>query len=117
MGKSTTTEKKKWKRVPSDLNLWQPKAKNDSIEGLVTQVLPEGKFGLQVKIVDGNGEIFTLPAHKVLQGRLGSVPGLRANALILKVTYTGTEKSKNWPTPMEMYDVDYRDPDPGEFGI
>lgn len=99
-----------WKTVPSDLNLWEPKTKGQELVGLVTQVNPAGKFGLQVKIMEPDGTIYTLPSHKVLQGRLESVPGgLRPLKTCLRVVYDGREKSANYQTPMEMYTVQYRE--------
>jgi hypothetical protein len=97
--------------------LWGPDEAGETLEGVVTSVNPVGKYGLQVKVMDDTGTIWTLPAHKWLQGLLESVPGLRPTATVLKVTYIGNTKSKNWPTPTEKYDVDYRAREPGEFGL
>lgn len=99
-----------WKTVPSDLNLWEPQRKGEQLIGLVTQVTPHGKFGLQVKVMEIDGTIKTLPSHKVLQGRLESVPGgLKPMRTALRITYEGQGKSANYATPMELYTVDYRD--------
>lgn len=118
---STMAEKKKdvsrergFKKVPSDLNLWPPgktaPPKGTQLTCLVAHVKLDGPFGLQVKVCDPDGEIWTLASHKVLQGRLESVPGgLRPMQTVLRITYTGTTKAKKWPTPMEMYDLEYAD--------
>lgn len=99
-----------FQKVPNTLNLWKPKKKNDALVGLVNYVNPNGKFGLTVKVMEPDGAILTLPSHKVLQDRLANVPGgLKSGVTILRITYTGDQKGANWPTPMEMYEVEYRD--------
>ena len=108
--------------VPSDLNLWPPgeeePPKGTTLVGLVSHVTLAGQYGLQVKVVDPGGVIWTLASHKVLQGRLESVPGgLRPLKTVVKITFVGTEKSKKWPTPMRMYDVEYADRIPGESDL
>lgn len=107
-----------FKEVPSDLNLWpadDDPAVGDELTGLVTHVNPAGPFGLQVKVMDASGTIFTLASHKVLQGRLESVPGgLRPLKTVLRVTFTGKEKGKKWPTPMLVYRVQYAERKSGE---
>jgi hypothetical protein len=109
---SQAKESRGFKKVPSELNIWPPKnsPKGTQTVGLVSHVNPSGPFGLQVKIMTPTGEILTLASHKVLQGRLESVPGgLRPMFTVLRITFTGTEKSKKWPTPMDMYDLEYAD--------
>jgi hypothetical protein len=110
--KSEKTEPAKdsgWKHVPGDLNLWEPKAKGDALVCLVTGVNPNGKFGLQVKAMTPDGVIYTLPSHKVLQGRLEAVPGgLKPMRTALRITYDGKVKGEKYPTPTEMYSVEYR---------
>ena len=102
-----------FKKVPGDLNLWPADdnpPKGAQITGLVTSKKLDGPYGLQVKIVDPEGTLFTLASHKVLQGRLESVPGgLRPMQTVLRITFTGKERGKKWPTPMLMYDVEYAD--------
>lgn len=107
-----------FKDVPSDLNLWPADdnpEKGSTLVGLVTRVDPAGPYGLQVKVIDPGGMIYTLASHKVLQGRLESVPGgLRPLQTVLKITFTGKEKAKKWPTPMLMYDVAWAERVPGD---
>lgn len=111
---TATDTKRGFRKVPSDLNLWPPgdsdPPKGTQLTCLVSHVNPAGPFGLQVKVCDPEGTIWTLASHKVLQGRLESVPGgLRPMQTVLRITYTGTEKAKKWPTPMQMYDLEYAD--------
>jgi hypothetical protein len=102
-----------FKKVANDLNLWPSDdnpPKGSQLVGLVSAVKLDGPFGLQVKVCDPTGNVFTLASHKVLQGRLESVPGgLRPMQTVLRITFTGKEKAKKWPTPMCMYDVEYAD--------
>lgn len=111
--KKEAVDERGFRKVPGDLNLWPTSdepAKGTQLTCLVTHVNMSGPFGLQVKVCDVEGTIYTLASHKVLQGRLESIPGgLRPMQTVLRVTFTGKEKSKKWPTPMLMYDVEYAD--------
>jgi hypothetical protein len=106
-------EERGFRKVPGDLNLWPGSdnpAKGMQLTCLVTHVNLSGPFGLQVKVCGADGTIYTLASHKVLQGRLESIPGgLRPMRTVLRITFTGKEKSKKWPTPMLVYDVEYAD--------
>ena len=111
MAKATKAETKKrsWVKVPSELNIWEPRRVGDALECMVIAVNPKGKFGLQVKVADTAGAIVTLPAHKVLQDRLefalGKTKGKRA---VLLVTFLGDGTSKSYPAAkMQLYDVEY----------
>ena len=102
-----------FKKVAGDLNLWPADdnpPKGAQITCLVVNKKLDGPYGLQVKVATPEGTVHTLASHKVLQGRLESVPGgLRPMQTVLRITFTGKERGKKWPTPMLLYDVEYAD--------
>lgn len=110
-GQSTTGG---FKKVSRELNLWKPTKKGESITLLVTAVgehkfQPDKPAVLQVKGMEPDGSIITLPGHAVLCGMLADVPGgCVPYKTVLRVTYQGTEKGKQ-PQPMQVYDLEYRD--------
>jgi len=98
-----------WTKAPDDLNLWKPKKAGEQLEGLAISVNPSGPFGLQIKVQTTDGKVVTLPSHKVLQSRFESVlPHIIPGRTMVRVTFDGRKKSAKWPTPMEMYSVEYR---------
>lgn len=110
MAKQQTETAGGFKKVPAELNIWKPDKKGANITLLVTSVEHEAKFGFQVKGMDTGGTIFTLPSQKVLESMLKDVPGgLTPLKTVLRVTYLGEKKGEKWPTPMKLYDVEYRE--------
>ena len=108
--KSDQTTAGGFRKVPNELNIWKPERKGESVTVLVTNVQQEAKFGYQVKGMTADGIIFTLPSQKVLQSMLQDVPGGAVPLkTVLRVTYLGEKKGDKWPTPMKLYDVEYRD--------
>ena len=107
---------KGWKPVPSDLNLWPPT--KDPRKGLELVCLVKsvelgvkiGKGGgtsTRIKVLEPDGTLWTLKAHKVLIGRVENTPiGLKPFITALRITYDGREKGDQ-PQPMEMYSVEY----------
>lgn len=55
--------------VGGDINIWNPAANGKVGDTLVGEVveLEEGTYGVEVKIKDADGEVWTTPAHRVLQ--------------------------------------------------
>ena len=98
-----------WTKVPDELNIWQPKKVGEKKQGVVTAVTHEGKYGLQVKIMEPDGSIIMLPSHKYLQSRLEGVRGgLHPHKTSLRVTFMGTESSEDGRNPSQLYEVEYR---------
>lgn len=107
---------KGWKPVPSDLNLWPPT--KDPRKGLELVCLVKsvelgvkigkgGQTSTRIKVLEPDGTLWTLKAHKVLIGRVENTPiGLKPFLTALRITYDGREKGDQ-PQPMEMYSVEY----------
>lgn len=111
-----TDEQDGFSKVAGDLNLWpadDDPTPGQKLLGVVTSVNPAGPYGLQVKLMTPKGEVFTLASHKVLQGRLESIPGgLKVwkpgeDGTVLRVVFTGKEKSKKYGKMMLMYEVSH----------
>ena len=115
-----TTKKRNWNRIPSDLNLWEPKRVGDAFEGMVISANPKGKYGLQVKMVDEHGVLYTMPSHKVLQNRMeGALAKVKGKRALVRIEYTGEGKSAANPgKSMALYEVDWVLLEEGElFGV
>ena len=118
--KGTKTSKRAWERIPSDLNLWKPKRVGEAFEGMVISTNPKGKYGLQVKMVDEHGVLFTMPSHMVLQNRMeGVLAKVKGKRALVRIEYTGEGKSAANPgKSMALYEVDWVLLDEGElFGV
>lgn len=81
-----TDKKIEWEEMSGSSDLWQPKEKGDSIEGVVKEIR-EGQYGRQIIIVTKNNEEFSTPSHKVLQSRLSNI---KVNEVV-KVIFEGEE--------------------------
>ena len=99
-----------WTKVPDTLNIWQPKEVGEQCIWTVLTRNYEGKFGLQVQVIQPDGSVVMLPSHKYLQSRLLSVKGgLQPHKTKLRVTFTGKKESEEeGRSGAELYDVEYK---------
>jgi len=102
-----------FRKVATELNLWPEDTSNpregDTLTGLVLSKKLDGQFGLQVKVLEPDGTIRTLAAHKVLSSMLENVPGgLVPGVTVLRVTVGGRKMSKKYKKEMTMYELEYR---------
>lgn len=68
---------------------WKPEEKGDSLKGVIKEVNHEGKYGVQIVVENENGELWSTPAHSMLQSRLRKAKVDRK----VEITYNGKEPS------------------------
>ena len=93
MAKPKAEEIWEWKpanneeEVGGDLNIWNPPLNGkigDELEGKVVDI-SEGIYGIQADIEEDDGNVWTTPAHRVLQSALQKL----AVGDNVRITYTG----------------------------
>jgi len=62
-------ETNNWEEIKSDRVLWLPEVEGSELMGEVVEIT-QGQYGIQLVILNKEGEKITTPSHKALQVRL-----------------------------------------------
>lgn len=114
--RETAPRKGGFQYVPDELVIWKPKDPGDKLVGLVTSKGP-GKFGVMVRVKDEDGVVWVLPAHKVLESRLGAIPdppGITPGHTVLEIEFTHRKRTRKGGSETEFYKVGYRGLEEGD---
>lgn len=77
--------------IGGNLNIWNPPANGhigDELEGKIVDI-NEGTYGIQADIEEDAGDIWTTPAHRVLQS---AIEKLKVGDMV-RITYTGVYRT------------------------
>jgi len=78
-----------WEELSGNSDLWLPKTKMETIEGVVKEK-KDNQYGVQVVLISKDNKEYVTPSHKVLQCKLSNV---KVNDFI-KIVYMGQELPK-----------------------
>jgi len=86
-------EKMSYKKVESELNIWNPTEVGQAVEGTIVN-MSEGKFGTNYELKEKNTDmVYTLPAHKQLLSTLGRIEDIKGKGI--QIIFSGEKSSPN----------------------